>query len=310
MHTLTFRAMGCQILVALDDGSAAPLAAVPVWFERWEQQLSRFRPASDLCRLNAAAGHPVAVTPDLWDVLQAALDGATLSDGLVSPTVLAALEAAGYDRSFEALAQEVVAAAPAAPAARTAPPDWRAIRLDPAHRAVTQPAGMGLDFGGVAKGWAASRAAAVLGHTAPALVDAGGDVVVSGPMADGSPWPVAIDHPLAPGRSLGTLLLHQGAVATSGRDYRRWRQGGVERHHIIDPRTGRPAETDVLTTTVLAPDGPSAEVAAKTALLLGGRDGLAWIEARPQFAALLVLESGQVLQSRRFGLSLASSDAH
>lgn len=306
MHTLTFRAMGCQVLAAVDngDGDEERLAAVRVWFERWEQQLSRFRPTSDLCRLNAAGG-PVAVAPDLWEVLQAALDGAALSDGLVRPTVLAALEAAGYDRSFEALAQAMSAEAPAAPAL---PSDWRVIRLDPSRRVVALPPGVGLDLGGVAKGWAASRAAAVLGRAAPALVDAGGDVAVSGPMADGSPWPVAIDHPLALGRSLGTLLLHQGAVATSGRDYRRWRQDGVERHHIIDPRTGRPAETDVLSATVLGPDGPRAEVAAKTALILGSRAGLAWIEARPQFAALLVLDSGQVLQSRRLGPSLAAPD--
>jgi thiamine biosynthesis lipoprotein len=307
MQTLSFRAMGCQMLAALDGDTAdeTQLAAVPVWFERWEQQLSRFRPTSDLCRLNAAGSHLVVVSPDLWAVLQAALAGAELSAGLVRPTVLGALEAAGYDRSFDTLAQDV--ATPMS-AGVVGAEDWRGIVLDPQRRTATLPPGVRLDLGGVAKGWAAERAAATLGRSCPALVDAGGDIAVSGPMADGSPWPIAIADPHAPERSLGTLLIPRGAVATSGRDERRWRQGGYEQHHIIDPRTGQPAQTDVLAATVLAPDGPSAEIAAKIALILGSRAGLDWIEARPQFAALLVLDNRDVLQSSRFGAFLAEPD--
>jgi thiamine biosynthesis lipoprotein len=138
----------------------------------------------------------------------------------------------------------------------------------------------------------------LLSVAGPALVDAGGDIAVSGPMADGSAWPIAIDDPHAPGETIGVLLLSGGAVATSGRDYRRWRQGERERHHIIDPRSGEPADTDVLSATVLAPTAVMAESAAKAALILGSRDGMAWIEAHPQLAALLVLENGQRYASR------------
>jgi thiamine biosynthesis lipoprotein len=161
-----------------------------------------------------------------------------------------------------------------------------------------------LDLGGVAKGWAAGEALRRLAAAGPALVDAGGDIVVSGPMADGSAWPIAIDDPRAPEGELGVLLLDHGAVATSGRDYRRWRQGGQERHHIIDPRTGQPAQTDVLTATAVAPDGITAEAAAKAALILGSAGGCAWIDAHPALAALLVLDDGRILESGRIGAYL------
>jgi thiamine biosynthesis lipoprotein len=292
-----FRAMGCQILAVIDRDDAEAerqLAAVPGWFEVWEQQLSRFRPDSDLSRLNAAAGQMVEVPPTLWQVVRIALEAARQSDGLVRPTVLAALEAAGYDRSFADLAPEHVATtAPSRPA------DWRAIVLNDQTHAVRLPTGVRLDLGGVAKGWVAQQAARRLAAAGPALVDAGGDIAVSGPMADGTPWPIAIANAFAPDESLGLLLLVQGAVATSGRDYRRWMRGGVEQHHIIDPRTGQPARTDVLSATVVAPDGPSAEMAAKVALILGSRAALAWLDARPTLAGLLVLDDGRVLHTRR-----------
>jgi len=297
MQERTFRAMGCQMLAVIDrdDALAATrLAAVSGWFEAWEQQLSRFRADSALSRLNAAAGQPVVVPPALWHVLGVALEAARLSDGLVQPTMLTALEAAGYDRSFDQIAhQGSVAQAPIHAG------DWHSITIDRRSFTVTLPGGVRLDLGGIAKGWAADQAAQRLAEAGPALVDAGGDIAVSGPMADGSPWPIAIANPFAPEESLDLLLLVQGAVATSGRDYRRWMRDGVEQHHIIDPRTGQPAQTDVLSATIVAPDGPSAEMAAKVALILGSRAGLAWLDARPTLAGLLALADGRILRNRR-----------
>jgi thiamine biosynthesis lipoprotein len=244
-------------------------------------------------------GHPVAVPSALWDVLAVALDAAQQSDGLVRPTVLAALEAAGYDRPFADLTSELPAGS-----VPTESADWRAIRLDKRTSTVMLPSDVRIDLGGVAKGWAADQAARRLAAFGPALVDAGGDIAVSGPMADGSPWPIAIANPFDPDDRLGLLQIVQGAVATSGRDYRHWQCGGVAQHHIIDPRTSRPAETDVVAATVVAPDGPSAEMAAKVALILGSRAGLAWLDARPILAGLLVLADGRVLRSRRIDVYL------
>jgi thiamine biosynthesis lipoprotein len=173
------------------------------------------------------------------------------------------------------------------------------------------PPGSAVDLGGFAKGWVADRAASRLGRVAPALVEAGGDLAVSGPRADGSPWLITIADPFAraPSDPVGSVLemLHVrgGGVATSGRDRRRWRSGRRWMHHIVDPRTGRPAETDVLTVTVIADSASSAELAAKAVLILGSKKGLAWIERRPPLAALVVREDGRVVASTMLRRHLA-----
>jgi thiamine biosynthesis lipoprotein len=302
MEELSFRAMGCEMKAVLDaDGPRArrALAQVPGWFATWEAALSRFPPDSELSRLNARAGQIVRVSEVLWEVLQAALAAARRTGGLVTPTGLGALEAAGYDRTFAALP----AAGPAAPASLEAPagplPAWQAVRCLAGLQAVQVPAGVRLDFGGIAKGWAADRAARRLAAHAPALVDAGGDIRVSGPRATGEPWPVGAGDPRDADRDLALLALRGGAVATSGRDYRRWQRGGVWQHHILDPRTGHPATTDVLSATVLAPTAVAAESAAKAVLILGSGAGVAWLDAQPALAGLLVLDDGQVRLSRR-----------
>ena len=298
MECIEFRSMGCQMLAVLDSESGTAserLALVPEWFAVWEQRLSRFREDSELSQLNAKPGVPVHVSPVLWDVLQTAILAARVSGGLVVPTMLEALEAAGYDRSFDALPLTGILQRPASPAG-----GWREIKLDPGSRSARIPEGIRLDLGGIAKGWAADRAARRLAAQGACLVDAGGDIAVSGPQASGQGWPVGVADPTAETDGvLETLRLTKGGVATSGRDYRRWQRGGAWQHHILDPRTGQPAETDVLSATVLAPSARQAEVAAKVALILGNNEGLKWLEARPSLAGLLVLENGQVVRSRR-----------
>lgn len=311
MLQTTFFAMGCHILIALDAAGPAAEAALTEaegWFADWERRLSRFRPDSELGALNTRAGTgwtPVSLT--LWDALDAALAAAQRSEGLVTPTLLDAIERAGYDRNFAELqAGSSAEASPCAAAAHPrlhererhddAPASWRLIRRDAARRAVELPAGMRLDLGGSAKGWATWAAARRLAIHGPALVDAGGDIAVSGPQTDGAPWPIAVANPLG-GEPLDLLLLMDGGVATSGRDHRRWRQGDAERHHLIDPRTGAPAATDLLAVTVVAPDVLLAELAAKVVMILGSDKGVRWLAARPILAALLVSEDGRVIRS-------------
>ncbi len=163
------------------------------------------------------------------------------------------------------------------------------MQLDRRRRTASLANGARLDLGGFAKGWAADEAARRLGRLAPALVDVGGDLAVSGPRRDGSPWPVAVGDPRDPERVLGVVQISRGGVATSGRDFRRWGRDG-KAHHIIDPRSGQPAQSDLLTATVLAPSASRAEVAAKVLLILGSRAGLDWIEARPGLSGLFVRE--------------------
>lgn len=292
---IEFRAMGSRILAiveAPEPAAQAALQRVPGWFAGWERSLSRFDPQSELSALNRRAGQWVQLSPTLASVIRHALDGARSSNGLVTPTMLGALEAAGYDRDF---AQ--IGATAAAVDHPVAVGDWRAIRWNAARSLIRLPPGMRLDLGGVAKGWAADQAARRLGRLGPALVDAGGDIAVSGPRADGAPWPIGVSDPQAPEAQVELLMLAGGGVATSGRDYRRWRQGGAERHHIIDPRTGLPAATDLLSATVIAPTTVLAEIAAKAALILGSAGGRAWIERRAEFAALLIRSDGALIRT-------------
>lgn len=310
MHQrLEFKAMGARKMLAVLDSPAAAAAQlleqVPVWFEAWEATLSRFRPESELSRLNRSAGSPFQVSQTLWEVFQAAVEAEQASQGLVTAAVLPALLSAGYERSFDLLPRERLLAPVTG---------WQAvgslaeIEVDPVSRTLCLPADLQLDFGGVAKGWAAQQAAQRLAGYGSALVSAGGDLAISADQLNGQKWPIAVDDPFNPGAYLETFRLGGCGVATSGTDYRRWKQGGLWRHHLIDPRTGQPAQTDVVTATVIAPNVLLAEMAAKATLILGSARGLDWIEARPEFAALLVLETGEIYPSQRLEQFLWSTD--
>ncbi len=297
MQRLEFSSMGSRI-VAVVDSEARPeaLDRLPAQFETWEQVLSRFRNDSELCELNRRAGSTVEVSQVLWDVFEAARHADRLTGGLVNPLIMEALARVGYDRSFEKLDVSSTALDPALAPAIV--PPLQSIVANPAQHALGLPAGAQLDFGGVAKGWAAHQAMLALMNCGPALVSAGGDIAISGPRPDGGGWEIAVDDPLSPGDYLGTVVVEKGGIATSGRDYRRWSRGGVLQHHIIDPYTARPAETDVLTATVIAPDAMRAEALAKALLIAGSEAALQWLDADDDLAGLLVLEDGRQLQSR------------
>ncbi|MEP7136192.1 MAG: FAD:protein FMN transferase [Chloroflexota bacterium] len=297
IHKHEFKAMGCHMLAVLDmpgEDQPAQLEQVPSLFEAWEQSLSRFRETSELSQLNLSAGTPVQVSETLWDVLQESLLSERRSLGLVTPAVLDALVMAGYDRSFNQLAPtSSYLTFDRAPVGLLSE-----ILLDESNRTVCLPPDLHLDFGGVAKGWAADQAARKLSAFGPALVNAGGDIAISGPQSNGGAWPIGITNPFDPEENLETLMIERGGVATSGKDYRRWQQDSVWQHHIIDPRTNLPAQTDVLTATVVAPSAVAAEVAAKVALISGSGAGLAWLESN-SLAGMLVLEDGERLYSQR-----------
>jgi thiamine biosynthesis lipoprotein len=302
VERIEFRAMGSSMMAALDtDGARArlALAEVPVWFEDWEQHLSRFRPDSELNSVNDQAGSWTSVSPVMWELLNVSRSIERMSGGLVTPALQGALEAFGYDRSFELVA--TLDSELSLQAVRPSQLGRLEIELDSSKRRVRMPAGTRLDFGGIAKGWAADRAVERLRAFGAGLVDAGGDVATVPPSDAGSAWPVGITDPHSPPEMIGLLALQGEAVATSGRDFRHWKQGGIQRHHIIDPRTGMPVENHVLTATAVAPTAPEAEMAAKCALILGEIEGLAWLEARPEFAGLMVLDDGSRVLSRTMG---------
>jgi FAD:protein FMN transferase len=298
MNRIEFHAMGSRMLALLDGTSGEAqemLDCLPAWFEEWEQVLSRFRSSSELERLNHSDGRPVAVSQTLWEVLQAARSAERFTGGLVSPTVLDALVYAGYDRSFESMQAVRTGNFYEMPVIADA---TGVIAWDVPTRSLVRPASVHLDLGGIAKGWAADQAVQRLSRIGPALVNAGGDIAISGPRSDGQAWPVGVEDPFDNGTHFETLKLVRSGVATSGKDYHRWLKDGLWHHHIIDPRTGLPAYTDILTVTIVAPTVLEAEAAAKAVLILGSQAGLEWLEADNGLAGLLVLEDGNRIYSR------------
>ena len=274
-----FPAMGCEVLVILPAERAAQIATVSALFAEWEARLSRFRPDSDLSRLNAAAGRPTWVREPLLGVLRRALRAARATRGVFDPTLARELSALGYATTFSEIRGEI--AERPAPARASSRHD---VRLGPGGL-VSLPADLAVDLGGIAKGMAVDAALAALrAEDVPfALVSAGGDVAVLGER----PWPVAV----AAADGEAVLSLAAGALATSSTEERRWRTAHGEMHHLIDPRTRRPATSDLVRVTVHAPTCESAEVAAKTALILGSDEGVAFLE-RHRLTGLLSTPAG------------------
>ncbi len=297
-ESIEFRAMGCRMLgiVDTDEPEVPALDQLPAQFEAWEQALSRFRSDSELCELNCRPGIPVEVSHVLWDVFMAACEAEAETRGLVNPLIADALVSAGYDQTFDQLQSAGVLSAPALTVFPV--PALGDVASDPLQRTLKLPHGARLDFGGVAKGWAAQQALLSMAACGPALFSAGGDLVVSGPRTRGEPWQIGVDDPFHPGEFMENIYLARGGVATSGKDYRHWMRGGMLQHHIIDPRSGLPAETDVLTATVVAPDAMLAEAFAKAILISGSEAGLSWLDGDERLAGLLILENGQRLYSR------------
>lgn len=304
-----FRAMGTDVAFWLwhkdEQRAERALAYAERFFHQTEARLSRFRPSSELSRLNRQAGRPLHASPMLYEVVKSALVWRTRTSGVFDPTILNALLAAGYDRSFDSLAfgadvQNLAHAdqLPLPAAKPTGGPAADEIRLGPGLQ-IHLPAGVGIDLGGIAKGWAIQQAVYRLGALGPALVDGGGDVACVGSPPDG-PWTVSVADPLAPEQDIAYLPLSNRAVATSSRARRRWLHNGQSAHHLIDPRTGAPAETNILSATVIAPRLPDAEIHAKTALILGEQVGLAYLNRLSDISALLVMADGSRRTSGSF----------
>lgn len=293
----TFAALGVEVRLVVDEPDSLPIARdmLTAFLGALDLACSRFRADSEIARIDRAAGRPVAISALLTRTLAVALDAARDTDGAVDPTVGEALVAAGYDRDFALL-----------PADRPAPavvvrqvPSWRQVELDVENQVVRVPAGVRLDLGATAKAYAADLAARCLQTEVggSVLVGLGGDIAVAGPGPDGG-WPIRIQDkagPLAvePAGPHQTISIRGGGLATSSTTARRWRRGGRQMHHLIDPRTGAPARAPWRTVSVCAPSACAANVAS-TALLVRGAAGLSRLEASG-LPARLVTHAGEVV---------------
>ncbi len=284
------------LAVGADEAAMATLGALAAdALEVREARWSRFRPTSELCRLNDAAGAPVIVSPSTFSLIARAVDAWRDTGGRYDPTVLAALEAAGYDRDFDAVAR----AGDDGRRAHADVPGCGDVELDSLVSAVRLPVGVALDLGGIGKGAAADEvSAALLDAGVPGvtgvLVNMGGDLRARGAAPRPHGWVVEVDDPLETGRT-GLLAFAEGAIATSTKLRRAWTRGDRTLHHLIDPRTGEPAESGLASVTIVAGEAWRAEVLAKAAFVAGIDDGRVLIEASGA-TGLLVTDDGEVLE--------------
>jgi thiamine biosynthesis lipoprotein len=247
-----FPAMGTEVVV----GGQAGGAEVRRLFAGYERTFSRFVADSELNRVNTSLQPFVAVTPLFAQALSEALAAASRTEGLVDPTLGAAIEAAGYDRDFAELGDDP------RPAGRAVVGSWRSLRL--AGTLLFRLPGTKLDLNCVVKGLAVDAGLALV--DGDGFVAAGGDVAARGDLVVRLP-------------DRGTIALRSGGIATSGSTGRRWRRGGEVQHHLLDPRSGRPSGSRWRTVTVAARSCLRADVAAKAAFLLSD-DGPAWLDER------------------------------
>jgi FAD:protein FMN transferase len=264
----------CAVLVTGSGPAGTPReAAVKVkrTLLAWHDQFSRFEPDSELSRMNRDPRETVPVSPVMTRFVEAALNAAAMTGGLVDPTLAGELDRAGYGTHFDSmpvpLRSALALAPPRAPGGTNPAASWREVHVDRTAGTVMRPPGVRLDSGGIVKGMFGDMLAAVLSKHEGFAVDAAGDVRFGGsvsllrPVRVASPFDESVLH---------AFELERGAVATSGIGRRSWLDSdGRPAHHLLDPATGRPAFTGVVQVTALAPSGVQAESLSKAALLSG-----------------------------------------
>lgn len=263
-------AWSCRVRVTVARPETLPAAKQQLVSLMADVALSadRFSPASDVSRVNAAAGRLVPVSGRTIALVDVALDAAAESGGAVDPTIGAHLLRAGYAEDIGVVRDRLVVPEASSPGVDALPQaDWTQVRVDHDLSRLGLPRGLRLDLGATAKAWtadvAAHQVAATLGTAV--LVEIGGDVSVAGRRS--RPWQVQVSERAGePGQPVG---LERGGLATSSTISRRWRTPTGAAHHVIDPRTGRPAEGPWRTVTVWAPSAVQANTASTAGLVLG-----------------------------------------
>ena len=314
-----FDAMGSEVRLLIGppllSSAVPPLEAADREREfvlQFARRLSRFESGSELSRLNSSALVGVPASDLLRAAVSAGIWAAERSGGLVDPTLVGALERAGYATSHAdqppASLAEALAAAPARhPARPSAAGRWREVFVDDETGVIVRPRGVRIDTGGTGKGLCADAVGHRLGGYTRFVVDCGGDIAVGGVGAQLEPYEIEVEHPLT-GASIGHIRVAQGGIATSGLNVRIWRtaDGGFA-HHLLDPRTGCPAWTGLIGVTALGASALEAETLSKMALLLGPSGGRKVLAER---GGILVHDNSSVEAVGPIEGSIASAQTH
>ncbi|MBN9109767.1 MAG: FAD:protein FMN transferase [Pseudonocardia sp.] len=285
----SFPAIGTTATVVITDRIALPIAVEMLRqdLDDLDRACSRFRPDSEVRTVEHQAGHAVQVGAVLAVHLDAALRAARITDGLLDPTVGTCMDALGYDRDLAEVTDTDADIVPV-PA-----PGWWRLAWSPADRSLLVPRGTRIDLGSTAKALAADLAATrIAGRTGcGVLISLGGDLAVAGPPPAGG-WRIHVTDDHAQAGPGPVISLASGGLATSGTTRRRWRRGRRHCHHVVDPRTGLPAQSGWRTVTVAAGACVDANIAATASLLLGAA-APGWLTTAG-LPARLVGDDGQV----------------
>ena len=258
---------------------------------RLDNLFSASRADGEISRLNAAEGAAVEVSQDTAQVIAAAKAYTQLTDGAFDITIYPIVNAWGFvSKNYTVPDEKTVASL-----LRTT----GANNIDLSGQTVVLKKGAQIGLGAIAKGYASDRVAELLRGSGlkSALVVLGGNVYAIGAHTDGSPWRIGIADPLDSVHSAAMLTVVDAAVVTSGGYHRYFVQDGVTYQHILDPRTGRPADNGLISVTIVSPSGTQADALSTALYVMGEKKALAYHKANPNFDYILITDDYRILVS-------------
>lgn len=292
--TKTIFALGTSCSATLYDGNTGELFnGIFSCVSEVEQRMSVNRADSEVSSINALAGKaPFVVSEETYGVIEKGKRYGELTSGRFDIAIgpLVKLWGIGTD----------AAKVPEPDAVRECLNhiDFHKIILDPeTHSVFLAEAGMALDLGGIAKGWAAEKSARYLQEQGVqhAILDFGGNIYAYGTKPDGSSWRIGIQNPSEPrGKYIGIIEVKDKAVVTSGKYERFFMEGGKRYHHILDIQSGFPVENGVASVTIVASDSTDADALSTSVFTLGVKEGLAFAESRPEIEAIIIDEENKI----------------
>lgn len=296
IRSIEFHAMNTSVTLAAEGERAIDgMYATKIFIDECEQRFSRFLPASEVTELNRWAGEWFRASDELLEMLQLSMQFHNATNGIFDPSILPDLKQIGYDRSMDDIRAQGSQVDDSSASYRASRPGFRQTEFDLTENLIRIPSGTEIDLGGIAKGWIVKKAAELLNtYVDVCAVSAGGDIQFIGQPLDGFDWDIYLEDPRDTIRMLAQLHIPPGGVATSSVMKRKWMQGEKVRHHLIDPRTGQPAQTEWLSVTVISPDVITSDVYAKAILIAGEKEAASLLKSAPDIIYIAVDPHGQL----------------
>ncbi len=300
-----FNALGTEIVISasLEPGREDVLDAAEKEISDFERKFSRFLVGNELYKLNSAPGGEFEASPALADLLREAKKLNAETGGLFDPTIISSLEDVGYDRSFsEGAADESPMPIDLARISQRFAERSKMSELAIDGNVISKPAGFRVDLGGLGKGYIVDQLAnGLFADVEDFWISAGGDLVIKGNAEGGKGWKVGVQNPNKPDKEIFSVVTkgEKVGIATSGIFKRRGERGGVQWHHLIDPRTGLPADNNIQAVTAISSSAARADVFAKTVLILGEEEGLRFIDSFQDSACIIFFKDRGLKFSER-----------